>query len=246
MRPSEPLDAVVHLAGETIAQRWTAKAKARIRASRAEGTRLLSEALARLERPPKVMVCASATGYYGHRGDQVLDEQSPPGRGFLAEVCQEWEAAAASVSVKGVRLVHLRLGIVLTSQGGALAKMLPAFRLGLGGPVGDGRQFWSWIAFDDLLAVIRHCLNDEFIAGPVNAVSPEPVSNQAFTRGLAAVLRRPAFLRLPGIAVQILLGEMGRETLLTSARVRPARLEQSGFRFQYPDLEGALRRYLTS
>ena len=239
-----PLDAVIHLSGETIAQRWTAAAKDRIRHSRVAGTRLLCEALIRLPKPPGILICASATGYYGSRGEELLDEQSAPGCDFLAEVCRDWEAATHSTAEYGIRVVNLRLGIVLAAQGGALKKMLPAFRLGLGGRMGQGRQYWSWIAMDDLLAIIRRLLHDEALHGPVNAVSPHPVTNEDFTRILGKVLHRPAFFTMPAAVVKLLFGEMGEAALLASCRVRPARLEQCGFAFQFPELAGALRHRL--
>ena len=237
---SIPLEAVVHLAGANIAQRWTPAAKARIRASRVDATRLLCEALVKLPQPPSVLVCASATGYYGDRGDEVLGEQSGPGTGFLAEVCQAWEQAAGPARRCGIRVVHLRLGVVLARHGGALAKMLPAFRLGLGGQLGTGRQFWSWIVLEDLLRVIELALAESNLSGAVNAVSPAPVTNAEFTRALARALRRPALLPMPAMVVKLLFGEMGREALLASARVRPARLIQSGFAFRFPELDAAL------
>ncbi len=244
LAPAGPLDAVLHLAGENIAQRWTLAAKARIRASRVEATRLLCEALARLPQPPRVLVCASATGFYGDRGDEWLDEKSAPGRGFLPAVCQAWEAAADAVRHRGLRVVHLRLGIVLAREGGALAKMLPAFRLGLGGRLGTGRQFWSWIAREDLLRVVEQALQDDRLSGAVNAVSPAPVTNAEFTGTIARVLRRPAFLPVPAFVVKLLFGGMGREALLGSARVRPTRLLESGFEFRQARLDAALQQVL--
>lgn len=244
LRRCGPLEGVVHLAGETIAQRWTPAAKARIRDSRVRGTRILCEALAKMSQPPEVLVCASATGFYGNRGDEVLDEQSAPGKGFLADLCREWEAAAAPARDRGIRTVHLRLGIVLTPKGGALAKMLPAFRLGLGGPLGDGEQYWSWITLDDLLRVVLHALKDERLSGPVNVVAPQAVTNREFAEVLGAVLRRPSFLRVPAFAVRFLFGEMGEETVLASAKVRPATLGQSGFVFAFPELASSLRHLL--
>ena len=244
LSPAGPLDAVVHLAGENIAQRWTPAAQERIRSSRIDGTRLLSEALAKLPQRPQVLVCASATGIYGDRGDEILDEQSPPGTGFLAEVCRAWEAATAPAETGGIRVVHLRFGVVLTPRGGALAKMLPPFRLGLGGPVGSGRQWWSWIALDDLLGAIRHALANEQLRGAVNAVAPSPVTNREFAKTLGAVLRRPAFLPAPAFALKLLLGQMAKEALLASARVQPAKLQATGFHFQFPELEPALRHLL--
>ena len=238
------LDAVVHLAGENIAGRWTRGKKARIRDSRVHGTRLLSVALAELPQPPKVLICASGIGYYGNRGEEVLDEQSRPGAGFLAEVCREWEDATAPAKDRGIRVVNLRIGVVLAAKGGALGKMLPAFRLGLGGPVGNGRQYWSWIAIDDLLNIVRHALVHEDVRGPINAVAPNPATNHDFTRTLGAVLRRPTPFAMPAFAVNLLLGEMGKEALLGSTRVKPAVLEQAGFSFQFPKLEPALRHVL--
>lgn len=238
------LEAVVHLAGESIAQRWTPDAKRRIRDSRVEGTRLLSVALAKLPVPPKVLVCASATGFYGDRGEEWLEETSDAGRGFLAETCQEWEAAATPAHEQGIRVVHLRIGLVLTPKGGALAKMLPAFRLGLGGRLGNGHAYWSWIALDDLLEAIQHALTNESLRGAVNAVSPNPVTNAEFTKTLGGVLRRPAIFPVPRFAVKMLFGEMGREAMLASFRVRPAKLIETGFNFRFSELKTALRHLL--
>jgi len=240
------LDAVVHLAGENIAQRWTPAAKERIRASRVDATRLLCEALVRLPQPPQVLVCASATGFYGDRGDERLDEKSAPGIGFLPEVCQAWEAAAEPPRQLGIRVVHLRFGIVLACHGGALTKMLPAFRLGLGGRLGSGRQYWSWIALEDLMRVVEFALLDDRMSGAVNAVSPAPVTNVEFTETLARTLRRPAVLPMPAFAVKLLVGQMGREALLASARVRPSRLLENGFEFRFPELGAALKTLLAS
>ena len=238
----EDLDAVIHLAGESIASgRWNDRLKERIRDSRVRGTSVLSEALAGLERPPKVLVAASAIGYYGDRADTVVDENNEPGSGFLADVCTAWEAATTAASTAGVRVVNLRIGIVLAADGGALAAMLPAFRLGAGGRVGSGRQWMSWIAIDDLIGAIHHCLTQDSLAGPVNAVAPNPVTNRDFTRVLARVMRRPSILPVPSLAIRTLLGEMGDSLLLASTRVRPQRLEDSPFTFQHPDLEAALR-----
>lgn len=244
LEPAGALDAVVHLAGENIAQRWTRAAKARIRGSRVDATRLLCEALARLAQPPQVLVCASATGFYGDRGDEVLDERSGPGSGFLPEVCQAWEAAADAARQRGIRVVHLRLGIVLARHGGALAKMLPAFRLGLGGRLGDGRQYWSWIALEDLLRVVEWTLDNDSVSGAVNAVSPGAVTNADFTKALARAMRRLALLPVPAVAVKLVFGEMGREALLASARVRSTRLLESGFEFRFPQLDSAFGHVL--
>lgn len=240
------VDAVVHLAGESVAGgRWTEARKRRIRESRVHATRRLCETLARLSRPPRVLVAASAIGYYGDRGDQVLREESAPGAGFLPEVCREWEAAAEPAAQRGVRVVHLRIGLVLSPKGGALAAMLPVFRLGLGGPVGAGAQWMSWIGIDDTLGAILHALMNEPLAGPVNAVAPAPVTNREFAKTLARVLRRPAVLPFPAFAARLLLGQMADELLLASARVEPARLRATGFAFRDATLEGALRRLLT-
>lgn len=244
LEPAGALDAVVHLAGENIAQRWTPAAKARIRASRVDATRLLCEALARLPQPPHVLICASATGFYGDRGEEILDEKNAPSTGFLPEVCQAWEAAADAARQGGIRVVHLRLGIVLARHGGALAKMVPAFRLGLGGRLGTGRQYWSWIALEDLLRAVELALQEDRLSGPVNAVSPVPVTNADFTRTLARALRRPAVLPMPAFAVKLLFDEMAREVLLASARVRPVRLLESGFEFRFPQLNAVFKQAL--
>lgn len=238
------LDAVIHLAGETVAQRWTAPARQRIRSSRIEATRLLCAGLQQLPHPPGVLICASATGFYGDRGDEWLDESSPAGTGFLAEVTRAWEAASAPAEKAGWRVVRLRFGIVLSPRGGALARMLLPFRLGIAGRLGHGRQYWSWIALEDVLGVIQRMLADAALAGVFNTVAPAPVTNREFTATLARVLQRPAFFTMPRPAVQLCFGEMGREALLSSARVRPARLQQAGFEFRMPDLETALRRML--
>jgi uncharacterized protein len=239
-----PFQAVVHLAGESIAQRWTPPAREKIRQSRVEGTRLLAEALAGLPDPPRVLVCASAVGFYGNRGDEVLDERSSAGGGFLAEICRAWEAAAAPAVARGVRVAHLRLGVVLTPGGGALKAMLPAFRLGLGGRLGSGRQYWSWIALEDVLGAICHTLAHEGLVGPVNAVAPGSVTQTEFARALASALHRPAVLPVPAAVIRALLGQMGEEALLASARVRPSRLIQTGFQFRFPQIEPALRALL--
>lgn len=240
----EGLDGVVHLAGENIAGRWTAARKAEIRRSRVEGTEHLCESLARLERPPKVLVSASAIGYYGDRGDEILREESPPGHDFLAEVSRAWEAATGPAARAGIRVVNLRFGVVLSPAGGALQKMLLPFKLGAGGRVGSGRQFWSWIALDDAVGTIHHALVTEALAGPVNATSPAPLTNAEFTRTLARVLRRPALFPMPAAAARLAFGEMADALLLASARVIPARLQAAGYRYRFPDLEGALRHLL--
>ncbi len=237
----EGFDAVVHLAGTSIAAgRWTAGQKRRILESRVDGTSLLARTLTSLERPPSVMISASAIGYYGDRGDEVLFEESPPGFGFLAEVCRQWEDAARLSAGRGTRLVILRIGVVLSSSGGALSRMLPPFRLGLGGRLGTGRQYMSWIALDDLLGTVHFALADPTLRGPVNAVAPNPVTNSQFTSVLGRVLNRPAFLPIPAAVIRLMFGEMGEQLLLASARVEPARLKAAGFHYRYPELETAL------
>ncbi len=240
------LDVIVHLAGENVAAgRWTAARRGRISASRGPATRRLVESLSRLERPPRVFLCASAVGYYGDRGDEPLDEDSASGAGFLASVCEEWEAAARMAEAVCERTVQLRFGIVLSARGGALARMLPAFRLGLGGRLGSGRQYVPWIHIDDAVAAIRHALERD-IQGPVNLVAPEQVTNLDLTRAIAAALGRPALLPAPAPALRLVFGAMARETLLASARVLPAVLKETGFSCRSPTLGEALARELTS
>lgn len=241
----EGVDGVVHLAGESIAAgRWTAERKRRIRDSRVEGTALLARALASLAAPPRVLVSASAVGIYGNRGDEILREDSPPGVGFLAEVGQAWEAAAAPAAAAGIRVVQPRLGIVLSPDGGALARLLLPFRLGVGGPLGSGAQWMSWLSLDDALGILRAALARDELAGPLNAVAPTPVTNEEFTRSLGAVLRRPTLFRVPAAALTLVLGEMAEAALLASQRAVPDALLRAGHRFQDPDLEPALRRLL--
>jgi uncharacterized protein (TIGR01777 family) len=236
-------EAVIHLAGESIAAgRWTRRRKALIRESRVAGTRLLATGIARAIPLPRSMICASAVGYYGDRGDQVLDEVSGPGEGFLAGLTRDWEAAAEPASRAGARVVHLRLGMVLSRDGGALPRLLLAFGLGLGGPFGSGHQWLSWVALDDLIAAFGHALTTTDLNGPVNAVTPDPVTNREFARTLGRALGRPSWLRAPAWALRLLLGEMGEELLLSSQRVIPQRLLASGFQFRQPELDGALRR----
>ena len=241
----EGIDAVVHLAGENIAAgRWTAARKARIRDSRVKGTGLLSETLARLERPPRVLVSASAIGYYGSRGDEVLTEKSHLGTGFLAEVCRDWEEATAPAARRGIRVAILRFGVIFSAHGGALPKMLTPFRLGLGGRIGDGRQYMSWVALDDTIGAIHHALATETLAGPVNVVAPQPVTNAEFTKTLGRVLGRPTVFPMPAFAARLAFGEMADELLLASQRVKPARLLDTHYQFRFPELEGALRHLL--
>jgi hypothetical protein len=238
-------EAAIHLSGENIASgRWTAARKARIRASRVDSTRLLAETLAGPARPPRALLVASAVGFYGDRGDELLEETSAPGTGFLAELCQAWEAAADPARRAGIRVVHLRMGLVASRAGGGLAKMLPPFRLGLGGPVGSGRQYLPWIAIDDALAAFEHVLMSDALAGPVNVVSPEPIRQREFARTLGRALHRPAMVPLPAFAARVALGEMAGPLLLHSARVVPKRLLESGFEFRYGRLDDALAHLL--
>lgn len=238
----EGADAVVHLAGAGLARRRWAKAeKDRIAGSRRAGTGLLSRALAGLDRPASVLVSGSAIGWYGSRGAELLDEDSPPGSGFLAEVCQDWEAATAPAEEAGLRVVHLRTGIVQSRRGGALAKQLALFKRGLGGRLGSGQQYVSWISLDDEVGAILHALTEPSVQGPLNATAPSPVTNAELTRVLATVLGRPAVLAVPRAALGIVLGsEMAAETVLASQRVRPAKLISTGYAFRHPDLRGAL------
>lgn len=241
----EGLDGVVHLAGENIAGgRWTAVRKRRIRESRVYGTRALASAIARLANPPGVLVCASAIGYYGDRGDEVLREDSAPGTSFLSHVCQEWEKASEPATQAGVRVVNLRFGVILSRLGGALAKMLPPFRLGVGGRIGSGRQQMSWLSIDDAVGIVAHVLRRDGLRGAVNAVSPSPVTNAEFTRILGRVLSRPTPFPMPAFAARLAFGEMADELLLASTRVEPARLRTAGYGFLHSDLETALRHVL--
>ncbi|MBL8767624.1 MAG: TIGR01777 family oxidoreductase [Planctomycetes bacterium] len=239
------LDAIVHLAGESIAGgRWTAARMARIRDSRVQGTRLIATTIAQLQHKPKVLVCASAVGFYGDRGDTEVDESSPPGTGFLAEVCQQWEAAAKPAQDAGVRVVWLRFGVVLAVQGGALERMLLPFKLGLGGRLGSGRQWMPWIAVTDAVTAIEVALARNDMKGVYNVVAPEAVTNATFTRTLARVLRRPAILPVPAFALRLALGRFADEALLSGSKVLPKRLVDAGFRYKWPQLEPALRNVL--
>jgi hypothetical protein len=241
----ESFDVVVNLAGENISEgRWNAEKKRRIYDSRVKGTTLLCETLARLKTPPRVLVSASAMGYYGDRGKQVLDEESSMGTGFLAEVCRDWEAATLPAVDKGIRVVNLRIGLVLTPEGGALKTMLTPFKLGLGGVVGSGEQYMSWITRDDLVRAIQFCVQHTSLNGPVNGLGPQPVTNIAFTRALGKALHRPTVMPLPAFMVKTLMGEMGEALLLGSTRVLPQRLLDEGFEFDQPELNGALSTLL--
>jgi uncharacterized protein (TIGR01777 family) len=238
-------DAAVHLAGDPIADgKWTDEKKQRIRESRVKGTHLLAETLAGLNEKPKVLVSASAIGFYGNRGEEVLREESASGEDFLSEVCREWEKATLAASQAGIRVVHLRIGVVLSAKGGALAKMITPFKLGMGGKVGDGRQYMSWITLDDTVAVIRRAITDETLHGPVNVVAPNPVTNEEFTKALGHALGRPTFLSMPAFAARLAFGEMADALLLSSARVEPARLNEAGFKFSHSKIDEALRYVL--
>jgi uncharacterized protein len=237
-------DAVIHLAGETIFGYWSAAKKARIRNSRVTGTQNLAQALAQAKSRPRVFICSSAIGYYGSRGDEVLNEASVPGNDFLALVCRDWEAATKPTIDAGIRTAQIRTGVVLSPIGGALPKMLPPFKLGLGGRIGDGRQWMSWIDVHDMVGAILHILKTDLVQGPVNMVAPKPVINAEFTEVLASVLRRPAILPLPAFVVKTVFGEMGNATLLASQRVEPARLVGTGYPFAFSDLRASLEHLL--
>ena len=237
-------EVIIHLAGESIVGRWTEAKKRRIRESRVQGTRALAAALAKAPQPPRLLISASAIGYYGNRGEETLREDSSSGDGFLPEVCREWEAAAEPASKAGIRAVQMRFGAVLSAVGGALQKMLLPFRMGVGGKVGNGRQWMSWIAIDDLVGAIQHVIKTDTLQGPVNGVGPGPVRNAEFTKTLASVLSRPAIFPMPGFAARLAFGQMADELLLASQRVEPAKLMASGYVFQKPDLSTALEDIL--
>ena len=241
----EGFDAIINLAGENVAGgRWTEDQKRKIHDSRVNGTHLLSEAMAKLAKPPHAFLCASATGFYGDREDEVLDEHSDSGGGFLAGVCREWEKATEPAVAAGVRVVNLRFGVILSREGGMLAKLLTPFKMGMGGKVGSGKQFISWVAIDDVTSAIKLALSDETFRGPVNVVSPNPVTNEAFTKTLGHVLSRPTALAMPAFAARLAFGEMADEMLLASQYVVPKRLMDACYEFKYPELEGALRKYV--
>jgi uncharacterized protein len=250
--PAKPLapeavsgfDAVIHLAGESILGRWTEAKKRKILDSRAQGTRNLASALARAEEKPKVFVSGSAIGYYGNRGEELLREESAPGAGFLAQVCRQWEEATTPALQADIRTALLRTGVVLSSKGGALGAMLLPFKMGLGGRVGDGRQWTSWIDVQDMVGAIHHILKNDLLQGPVNMVAPKPVTNAEFTRTLAGVLSRPAILPMPAFAVKAVFGEMGEELLLASQKVEPNKLISSGYPFRHRDLRESLEHLL--
>jgi uncharacterized protein (TIGR01777 family) len=238
-------DAIINLAGESIAgARWTDEQKKKIHDSRVNGTHLLSEAIAKLASKPRVFLCASATGFYGDRDDEVLDERSESGGGFLAGVCREWEKASEPAAKADVRVVNLRFGPILAKEGGMLAKLLTPFKMGMGGKVGSGKQYISWVAIEDAVRATLMALNNEFIKGPLNVVSPNPVTNDIFTKTLGHVLSRPTMMAIPVFAARLAFGEMADEMLLVSQRVEPKKLNNAGFEFQFPELQGALQRYL--
>jgi uncharacterized protein (TIGR01777 family) len=234
-------DAVVHLAGESVVGRWTNEKKSAIRDSRVLGTRGLASALAQSGAKPRVLVCASAVGFYGNGDEKLLREESPAGLGFLAEVCREWEEASRIAAEAGIRTVNMRIGLVLSAQGGALGNMLKPFKLGLGGRIGSGRQWWSWIHVNDIVGGIHHAIGTESLSGPVNFVAPNPVRNAEFTKVLASVLSRPAFFPVPEFAVRLAFGKMAaEELLLASQRVDPAKLRGSGYTFRFSELRAAV------
>ncbi len=243
----EGFDAVINLAGESIADgRWTDDKKRRIRESRVKGTKLLGDALANLTVPPKTFISASAIGYYGNRGDEILSETSSPGADFLAHVCTEWEEATALAKEKGIRVVNTRFGIILDAKGGALAKMLAPFRMGVGGKIGSGKQWMSWIALADVVGGIKFALAQDSIRGPVNFVAPNPVTNAEFTKALGHALSRPTLFPIPAFGVKLLFGEMGEALLLGGQRVEPKQLMSEGYQFEYSQLETALGKILNN
>ncbi|MCC6980473.1 MAG: TIGR01777 family oxidoreductase [Candidatus Melainabacteria bacterium] len=241
----EGADAVIHLAGENIAsKRWSSEQKAKIKQSRVKGTELIAHTIAIMDNPPRTLISTSAVGYYGSRGSEMLSEKSTSGKGFLAAVCRDWEDATKSAEHKGLRVVHARLGVVLSREGGALKLMLPPFLMGGGGPLGNGQQYMSWIDLDDTASAFIYLLTADGVSGPVNIVSPDPVTNAEFTKTLASVIHRPAFFAVPEFAVKMMFGEMGEECLLGSNRVSADKLVSSGFKFAYPELETALKHEL--
>lgn len=241
-----PCDAVVHLAGENIMGRWTDEKRKRIYDSRIDSTRALSQTLANLTDGPRTLIVASATGYYGHTGlGDARTEDAPPGEGFLAKVCVDWEAAADPARAAGIRVVHVRIGFVLSPDGGALKQMLPPFKLGLGGPIGDGQQWMSWIGLHDLVRLLVFCIDTPSVSGPINAVAPEPVTNRGFTKVLGRVLNRPTALPIPSFAPKLLYGkDCAEATALGSFRVVPKRAQAAGFSFEFADLDAALKHEL--
>lgn len=243
----EGFDAIIHLAGEGIGdQRWSVARKEQIVRSRVVSTQLLAKTISQLQSPPKVLISTSAIGYYGDRGDELLTEESGPGRGFLADLCVEWEKAVQPVRDQGIRLVIFRIGVVLSTEGGALAEMLRHYRFGLGGKLGSGRQYWSWIGYDDLIRAIIFALDTDKLAGPVNLVAPNPVTNEQFNQALGAALHRPAIMTAPGFALRLVLGEMADALLLASMRIDAKRLREAGFQFRQAELESTLQSLLST
>ena len=241
----EGADAVVHLAAETIKGWWTQSKKSRILNSRVQGTTTIAQAIARAGRKPKVFISASGAGYYGHRKDEVLTEESRGGGGFLAELARQWEAATKPASDAGVRTVLPRISVVLAKEGGALPQLLPSFKMGMGGKIGNGKQYWPWITLEDIVGVLRFAMDNEQLSGPVNVCAPQQTTNKEFTKAIGRVLKRPTFFPLPSVAVTLLLGEMGQEALLTSTRADPVKLKQAGYQFRHPEIEAALRSVLS-
>lgn len=241
----ESVDAIVHLAGENVGEgRWNDAKKRKIRSSRVDGTRSLVQSMAAVEKRPRVLVCASAIGFYGDRGAAEMDESSAAGSDFLADVCEQWETEANAATELGVRVVNVRIGVVLSPHGGALKKMLRPFKLGLGGIVGPGTQYWSWIGLNDLTRILMFCITDDSISGPVNAVSPESATNKEFTKAVGSVLHRPTVFPLPGFVAKLMLGEMATTLLLASTRVVPKQLQAHGFKFEQPGLVDCLQQEL--
>ncbi len=239
------IEGIVHLAGENIAAgKWTAERKEKIRDSRILGTRNLCEHLVKLDKPPAVLVCASAIGFYGDRGTETLTEESAKGGGFLADVCEKWEAECEVAARAGMRVVNLRFGMILSSKGGALKKMLTPFKMGMGGKIGNGEQYMSWVAIDDVINAAEFALTNDSVNGPVNVTAPQPQTNSDFTKALGRALGRPTFMPMPAFGARLIFGEMADELLLSSAKVEPSKLKNAGFQFKYGDLEGALRGVL--
>lgn len=240
----EDYDAVVHLAGESIAGRWTKEKKEKIENSRVKGTKLIAGSLAKLDNKPGVLIAASAIGIYGDRGDEILNESSSSGSGFLADVALRWEEALEPAAKAGIRVVKLRIGMVLGKDGGALGKMLLPFKIGMGGVIGSGNQYWSWISIYDLIGIILYAIQNKKLNGPINAITPKPVTNREFTKTLGKVLGRPTIFPLPAFVARGIMGEMARETMLASTRVVPEKLTAAGYTFSYPELENALTHIL--
>lgn len=242
---ADNFDVVIHLSGESIGQgRWSPNKKKKIIDSRNMTTSLIANSIAKLKKPPQAFLCASAIGYYGDRGDEVMTEENECGADFISNVCSQWENAAIPAQKKGIRVVFLRIGVVLSPVGGALQRLLPSFNIGLGGKVGSGRQYMSWISMDDLIGTVYHAINDDNLSGPVNIVAPAPVSNLELVRTLGKVISRPAIFTIPAWLIKLVFGEMGQEILLASTRVKPEKITAAGYQFRHPELEGALRHLL--